>query len=126
MLLDSNVLIYASKAKDLEDKAAKLVKQTDACVSAITCVEVLGYHSFKGTEKTDLETMLEYMTIFLVSEQVIESAISLRQQKSMSLGDSIIAATALVHGKVLYTRNTDDFKWIAGLQLVNPFVDYTA
>lgn len=121
MLLDSNILIYASKTTALTDKAAQLVKQPDACVSAITCLEVLGYHNFKGTEKTDMEAMLEQMAVFLVSEQVIDNAIHLRQQRSMSLGDSIIAATALVHGQVLYTRNTDDFKWIGGLQLVNPF-----
>jgi predicted nucleic acid-binding protein len=37
------------------------------------------------------------------------------------LGDAIIAATALVHGLTLVTRNVDDFKHIAGLELENPF-----
>jgi predicted nucleic acid-binding protein len=40
---------------------------------------------------------------------------------AVSLGDALIAATALEQGLPLVTRNTDDFKWIAGLQLVNPF-----
>jgi predicted nucleic acid-binding protein len=39
----------------------------------------------------------------------------------MSLGDSLIAATALVHNLILVTRNTDDFNWIANLSLLNPF-----
>lgn len=38
----------------------------------------------------------------------------------MSLGDAIIAATALVHDLTLVTRNLDDFRWIAGLRLLDP------
>ncbi|MFN0077866.1 MAG: hypothetical protein ACKVY0_15530 [Prosthecobacter sp.] len=39
----------------------------------------------------------------------------------MSLGDAFIAATALEHDLELATRNTDDYKHITGLRLVNPF-----
>nr|CAA6808006.1 MAG: Unknown protein [uncultured Thiotrichaceae bacterium] len=122
MILDSNILIYASKVQnDLTGTAMTLIKQQNVCVSAISCLEVLGYHKLKNDEKTDLENMLERMTIFMVSDKVIEQAIALRQQQSMSLGDAIIAATALQQKQVLYTRNTSDFKWIDGLSLVNPF-----
>jgi hypothetical protein len=44
----------------------------------------------------------------------------LRQQHKMSLGDSLIAATALIHDLILATRNIDDFNWINDLKLVNP------
>lgn len=56
-----------------------------------------------------------------MDERVIERAITLRQQKKMSLADAIIAATALAHDLPLVTRNVDDFKHIAGLILINPF-----
>jgi toxin FitB len=39
----------------------------------------------------------------------------------MTLGDAIIARTALVNGLTLITRNTDDFRWIVQLELLNPF-----
>ena len=52
---------------------------------------------------------------------MIEQAIHLRQQKKMKLGDAIIAATAVAYGIPLVTRNEDDFKYIAGLDLRNPF-----
>jgi hypothetical protein len=39
----------------------------------------------------------------------------------MGLADAIIAATALVHGLNLVTRNDGDFKHVAGLRVVNPF-----
>ncbi len=52
---------------------------------------------------------------------VIERAIALRQERKMGLADAIIAATALVHGLELVTRNVDDFQHVSGLRLVNPF-----
>ena len=39
----------------------------------------------------------------------------------MTLGDSLIAATALVWDHELVTRNTEDFAWIEGLRVINPF-----
>jgi predicted nucleic acid-binding protein len=39
----------------------------------------------------------------------------------MSLGDALVAGTALVHELTLVTRNIEDFRWIQGLTLVNPF-----
>ena len=40
--------------------------------------------------------------------------------KPMQVKDSLIAATALVHGFVLATRNTRDFE-ASGVEMVNPF-----
>ena len=39
----------------------------------------------------------------------------------MSLGDALIAATALDHELTFATRNTKDFDWIPNLSLINPF-----
>ena len=39
----------------------------------------------------------------------------------MGTADAIIAATALEYGLPLVTRNADDFKHIAALELMNPF-----
>jgi predicted nucleic acid-binding protein len=46
--------------------------------------------------------------------------IRLRQQKKMSLGDAIVAATALERGSELWTANDADFAHIEGLRLHNP------
>jgi predicted nucleic acid-binding protein len=58
--------------------------------------------------------------ILAVDQPVLDRAVSLRQQRRMSLGDSIIGATALVHDPTLVTRNVTDFRWIAGLRLRDP------
>ncbi|MCG3149809.1 MAG: Toxin FitB [Verrucomicrobiae bacterium] len=43
-----------------------------------------------------------------------------RQGQAMPIKDSLIAATALVHGFTVVTRNEADFKK-AGVKVVNPF-----
>ena len=40
--------------------------------------------------------------------------------KAMPIKDSLIAATALVHGLTIATRNQADFR-VAGVKLLNPF-----
>ncbi|NQZ10542.1 MAG: hypothetical protein HRT35_25595 [Algicola sp.] len=44
----------------------------------------------------------------------------LRQQRKMSLGDAIIAATALEHHQTVVTHNVKDFEGIEGLKVVDP------
>jgi len=52
---------------------------------------------------------------------VIGKAIQLRQHKKISVGDAIIAATALLYHTVLLTVNVQDFEFFNGLEVENPF-----
>ena len=52
---------------------------------------------------------------------MLDQAVKLRRQRKMKLGDSLVAGTALAHKFILVTRNTQDFDWIAGLELFDPF-----
>lgn len=45
-----------------------------------------------------------------VSFLVIQRAAELKRNYKIKLGDSLIAATALVHNLPIYTRNEADFK----------------
>ena len=118
-LLDSNILIYA--AEPGQEALREGILAEPAGVSVVTMVEVLGYHLLAAEEETDLRGLLKDLTVFAADIMVAERAVGLRQKQKMGLGDAIIAATALVHGLPLVTRNVDDFKHVAGLEITNPF-----
>jgi hypothetical protein len=88
-------------------------------VSVITKIEVLGFN----VPPQDYQLLFEFFEdaiIFELIPEIVERAIELRKTHKIKLGDSIIAATALVYDLTLITRNTPDFKHLAGLRLVNP------
>jgi len=118
ILLDSNILIYSCQANYIYLKP--LVIDTQNCVSSISKLEVLGFPRLLETEKQYFENVFKILSILPINEVVIDKAIELRQQLKMKSNDSIIAATALLHDMVVYTRNVEDFKNIAGLQVINP------
>jgi toxin FitB len=118
MLLDSNILIYSVNPTYSQLRA--LVADKDSAVSAISYVEVLGFHKLTQAEKPDLEQIFAAIAMLPITRAVIDGAVQLRQQRKMTLGDSLIAATALVHNLTLATRNTSDFAWIKGLAVHDP------
>lgn len=93
--------------------------EADLAVSAITKLEVLGYHKLAAEDKELFEGFFQSVTVFPVSTMVIEKAIQLRQQQKMSLGDCIIAATAIQYNHKLFTNNVEDFNNIAGLSIIS-------
>ena len=119
MLLDSNIIIYASKPGC--EFLHSLVGEPDACVSVISYVETLGYHKLTEPEKQFLTEFFANVDLVPVSDAVIQHATRLRQSRGMKLGDALIAGTALASGTTLVTRNVNDFDWIAGLPVLNPF-----
>ena len=118
-LADSNLVIYA--ARDNYDWLVDWFAAVAPSVSAVTRVEALGFHKLVPKEKDFLDEFFPKASILSISEEVILQATALRQQKRMSLGDALIAATALVHGLTLATRNMEDFQWIPRLSLIDPF-----
>jgi predicted nucleic acid-binding protein len=118
MIFDSNIVIEA--VKSTEDSLRELVERFAPSVSAVTRVEVLGFTRLAEDDRRDFEEFFAAATILPIDNDVIEQAIALRQRRKMGLGDALIAATALVHELALVTRNVKDFRWIEGLDLVDP------
>ena len=121
MLLDSNILIYG--AEEGEPRLDAILARSDLAVASVSCIETLGYHRLSDTEHHGLEAAIARITVLALEDAVVGRAISLRQERKMGLADAIIAATALVHRLPLVTRNVDDFKHVAGLEIVNPFAE---
>lgn len=118
MLLDSNIVIYASKPAYAY--LLDFIQRNPVKVSAITKIEVLGYHALLPDERQFLEGFFQNIDVLPVSEDIVNQAVALRQQRKMTLGDALVAATALCHKLPLVTRNVSDFASVSGLAVVNP------
>ncbi len=118
-ILDSNIIIYATQTAHAN--LLPLLYDTDSYVSEITKLEVLGYHGFDDETQQNMTELFETLQIINVNSIFINKAIELRQLRKMSIGDSIIAATALLKNYEVNTRNVSDFNWITSLVVINPF-----
>ena len=118
MLVDSNILIYATKPEHAELRQWLLDALPKA--SIISKVEILGYHKLQPTGKVALTELLNNLDVVYLTPASYEIAIQLRQQRKLTLGDSLIAATCLEQGYTLATCNTGDFAWIGELKVFNP------
>ena len=122
MLCDSNILIYAADPDDT--RCAPYVERDDAAIASVSRIEVLGFPGFgnlSADQQERLREVIASMVELQLDEPVIARAIMVRQQRRTTLADAVIAATALAHDRPLVTRNTADFRHIAGLRLINPF-----
>ena len=121
ILADSNLIIYAASGN--YPALVEWFAENKPAVSAISLVEVLGYHKLDAKEKKILTSLFADLETIYPDEAIFQKAIALRQKQAISLGDALIAATALHRRMVLATRNTDDFSWVESLELLNPVSD---
>lgn len=116
VLLDSNIFIYLANGS----LDASILKNEDISHSVITEIETLGYSELKANELIHFSNLFETSISIPLSKSIVSKAIELRQHKKMSLGDSIIAATAIVNNIKLWTANSSDFNNISGLSIYDP------
>jgi toxin FitB len=119
MLLDSNVIIYAARPE--HEGLRRLIAGHAPAVSAVSYVEVLGYHQLTGQEMRYFKEFFAAAPVLGIDSTVLEQAVRLRQLRKMTLGDALVAGTALAHSLTLVTRNTGDFRWITDLSVLDPF-----
>lgn len=135
-VLDTNVLselrkVRAGKADAHVAAWADTVDASDLFVSAITIMELeLGVLSIERRDTAQgatLRTWLEQQVLSEFSERTlpIDTAVAqccarLHVPDKRGERDALIAATALVHGMTVVTRNVVDFK-STGVAIVNPW-----
>lgn len=117
-LLDSNIIIYSYSVEF--EYLRELIISNSCVFSEISRVEVLGYHGLKNDEETYFKDCFAYATVIVPDQQIFDRAIEIRKKYHLKLGDSLIAATALVHKLQIYTRNLGDFERIKGIKCINP------
>jgi toxin FitB len=119
-LIDSNILIYSAKPE--YSYLRNLFKDSQNMVSAISKLEVLGFHQLRLKDKIYFEAVFAAIEVVPISEEILERAITLRQKRKLSPGDSIIAATGLELSLEILSRNTNDFSQIKGVKVSNPII----
>jgi len=135
-LLDTNVVSELRKAKsgkaDKNVEAwANSVSASSLYLSVITVLEletgILLVERRDNAQGAILRSWLNTHVLPAFSDRilVVDTAIAQRCAKlhvpdPRSDRDAIVAATALVHGMTVVTRNVDDFK-ATGVEIINPW-----
>lgn len=121
-LIDTNVVIGILKGTIPRQNIPKLskIQVEEFIISTIVNIETLGFHAISSEDRKQTERLLSKATVIYIDKTIETKAIEIRQKKKMKLGDSIIAATALIHDLTIVTRNESDFYGL-GLTIYNPF-----
>jgi hypothetical protein len=136
-LLDTNVISELRKAKSSKANKAVIqwaqgVSASDLFLSVITILElemgVLLVERRDPIQGSVLRSWLNTHVLPAFSDRIldIDTAVAqccakLHVPDPCSDRDALIAATALVHGMTVVTRNVDDFK-STGVELLNPWL----
>lgn len=98
MLLDSNIIIYATQPEHSELR--RFIAENDIVVSAVSYVEVLGYHKLTAADRVSLSEFFRDTQILSLTHAVLDRAVQLRQARKMSLGDACRGDGARIRSNV--------------------------
>ncbi len=70
-----------------------------------------------GFEAEQIRRLLGAMTEYPLDRQIAGEAGRIRSEVGIGLPDALLAATALIHGLSVDTRNLSDFRRVSGLRL---------
>ncbi len=121
IVVDTNILIEILKANK---QTIEIIQTFDEelVISSVSVME-LYYGAINKAELKKLEKFVANFRVEHLNEEVSRQSTALVKTYAKSHGldipDCLIAATALVLGGKLFTYNVKDFRYIAGLVLVN-------
>lgn len=118
-LIDSNILVYSRLPG--HEYLREILLDQPVFISEISRVEVLGYHKIISEEEAYFKELFHIIPVIFPTSIIFDAAITIRKKRNIKLGDSIIAATAIVHDLSIYTRNIKDFENL-GIDCFNPIV----
>ena len=104
-LFDTNILV--DYLKGFPQARDELGRFEDSAISMITWMEVMVGATLENEVAT--RQFLRRFVLLPVDDAVAEQAVLARRKFRMRLPDAIILASALVHDRLLVTRNSKDF-----------------
>lgn len=104
-LLDTNIVIGILKQyPEVIAYISGFDPELSECAySAVTRMELLGFGGISAQEDREIRQLLDAMHYLPLDATVEDATIQLRRSSGLKLPDSIIAATAQVHGLMLLT-----------------------
>ena len=121
MTINSNIVIAYLAGEESVERQLSLWKEEGRplFLSTIAEAEVLGFPDFTSEERERTAHFMAEQFVPMVCDRAIAyRAGVLRGTINIKLPDALIAATALVTGTPLVTRNLKDFKNVSGLEVV--------
>ena len=119
-LIDSNTIIDFCNG-NLPENGRAFLMGINPEISIITNIELFATKNILQEEYELLEKFVAFSVVYDVSKNLIDTTIDIRKTYKIKLPDAIIAATALVYGMTLISRNSKDFDGIDGLEFINPY-----
>jgi predicted nucleic acid-binding protein len=124
---DTNTIIYYLNQVGGDDFRRRFEKMVydGIVISIISRIEVLGWPGYSSNSigLKDAEDLLSTLREEPLTESVIQATIALRRSYRLKVPDAIVAATAHILDLPLVSRNTDDFKRVPNLMLLDPFIN---
>lgn len=127
-LVDTNVLAEVARPRPDPGVARWLREQSHLQVSAVTVEEIAYGLAWKPRPRVAAlltRLLVEHCTVHPVTDEIARRAGELRGRlqatgHTRTQADMLIAATALVHGYTVVTRNEADFVG-CGVAVLNPY-----
>ena len=122
ILCDTNILIEFYKGQSNIISELRTIGQHQLTISTITQAE-LYFGAINKEELKKIKYHTSLLDIIPLGNDVSHKFITLMEKYSLShklsIPDSLIAATAIIHQLELYTLNTKDFRFISELTMYN-------
>jgi predicted nucleic acid-binding protein len=117
--LDTNIIIYYGNGDPSVQLFIheQLANSVPLYISTATEHELFSYAHLTDREADDLDALLDTMTVMDLDSRLARFSGRLRAKYGIKSLDSFIAATALITGTTLVTRNVRDFQRIPNLDI---------
>ena len=123
LIIDTDILIDIARGDVSATSAVQALQQTfSIAIGSVTEMElIVGCRNKEELRK--LDELLQLFQIVKLTSRISEIAVALLRRYRLSHGllipDALIAATSLAQNLAFITKNQRDYRFIAGLNLLN-------